>query len=129
MIKKKFLSQASVGIVSMCFDNIVDIFVNIEKLIEIFLYHPLSFSPSLLAIFHHFPLFSSFFIVLLVIPCHPLPSFIPYPIVPHHPPINPNVAHCTPLKGIPISIWHMVDKKIILKITKRPSHGAFFTRT
>jgi hypothetical protein len=88
----------------MCFANIVDIFVNIENLIEKFPYHPLSFSPSFLGICHLFPLSSSFFIVVLVIPCHPSPSFIAYPIVPHHPPINPNVAHCMPLKGIPVSI-------------------------
>jgi hypothetical protein len=99
----------------MCFDNIVDIFVNIEKLIEKFPYYPLSFSPSFLAIYHFFPLSSSFFIVVLVIPCHPLPSFIACPIVPHHPPITPNVAHCMPLKGINISIWHMIEKKKVEK--------------
>jgi hypothetical protein len=95
----------------MCFDNIVDIFVNIEKLIEKFPYYPLSFPPSFLAICHLFPLSSSFFVVVLVIPCHLSPSFIAYPIVPHHPLITSNVAHCMPLKEIHISIWHMVDKK------------------
>jgi hypothetical protein len=78
------------------------------KIVLIIPYHPLSFSPSFLAICHLFPSSSSYFIVVFVIPCHPSPSFIAYHIVPHHPPITPNVAHCTPLKGIPISIWHMV---------------------